>query len=229
MSRINDWCAGWASHLLGMLRIIAVFLFMEHGSMKLFGFPAPMGNISLFSLMGFAGTLEVFGGFLILIGLFTRPVAFLLSGEMAFAYFMAHAPHGFWPVLNHGEAAAFRWGNKQALPRSRLTRISPDAVRPLTCKPGSSPPKVLRLVQALPVKGPRGGVPERDRSKDAGRSAPRVGWNSKCENHCPSRPNPQGRVRACHCRCGVEGPAQRHKLCRHHAGQDSPLRDFRRP
>ena len=75
--------------------------------MKLFGFPAPMGDIHLFSLMGLAGVLEAFGGLLVLMGLFTRAVAFILSGEMAFAYFMAHAPHGFWPVLNHGEAAAF--------------------------------------------------------------------------------------------------------------------------
>jgi putative oxidoreductase len=106
MSKINAWSAGMAPYLLSLLRIITAFIFMEHGSMKLFGFPAPMGDISLFSLMGLAGTLEVFGGLLILIGLFTRPVAILLSGEMAFAYFMAHAPNGFWPVLNHGEPAA---------------------------------------------------------------------------------------------------------------------------
>lgn len=106
MTKISSWCAGWAPYLLSVLRIVTAFLFMEHGTMKLFGFPAPMGDIPLFSLMGVAGSLEVFGGFLILIGLFTRPVAFLLSGEMAFAYFMAHAPNGFWPVLNHGEPAA---------------------------------------------------------------------------------------------------------------------------
>lgn len=106
MSKINTWCAAWAPHLLSILRIISAFLFMEHGSMKLFGFPAPMGDIPLFSLMGLAGTLELVGGFLLLIGLFTRPTAFILSGEMAFAYFMAHAPQGFWPALNHGEPAA---------------------------------------------------------------------------------------------------------------------------
>ena len=105
MSKITDWCAGWAPYLLSVLRIITGFLFMEHGTMKLFGFPAPMGDIPLLSLMGLAGTLEVVGGFLILVGLFTQPVAFILSGEMAFAYFMAHAPQGFWPVLNHGEPA----------------------------------------------------------------------------------------------------------------------------
>jgi putative oxidoreductase len=92
--------------MLSILRIITAFLFMEHGAMKLFEFPAPMPmEIQLFSLLGLAGVLELVGGLFILIGLFTRPVAFLLSGEMAFAYFMAHAPHGFWPVLNHGEAA----------------------------------------------------------------------------------------------------------------------------
>lgn len=105
MSKPSDWFAGWSPHLLSVLRVITAFLFMEHGGMKLFGFPAPMGDISLFSLIGLAGVLEVFGGFLILIGLFTRAVAFILSGEMAFAYFMAHAPQGFWPVLNHGEPA----------------------------------------------------------------------------------------------------------------------------
>ena len=105
MPPINAWCAGLAPYLLSLLRIIVAFLFMEHGTMKLFGFPAPMGDVQLFSLIGLAGILEVFGGLLVLIGLFTRPVAFILSGEMAFAYFMAHAPRGFWPVLNHGEAA----------------------------------------------------------------------------------------------------------------------------
>jgi len=106
MPTINVWFAGLAPYLLSALRIITAFIFMQHGTMKLFGFPAPMGDISLFSLMGVAGSLEVFGGLLILIGLFTRPVAFILSGEMAFAYFMAHFPQGFWPVLNHGEPAA---------------------------------------------------------------------------------------------------------------------------
>ena len=105
MSKMATWCANWAPYLLSILRIITAFLFMQHGSMKLLGFPQPMGDIPLFSLMGLAGSLELVGGFLILIGLFTRPVAFILSGEMAFAYFMAHAPNSFWPALNHGEPA----------------------------------------------------------------------------------------------------------------------------
>jgi putative oxidoreductase len=97
----------YAPYALAALRIIAALLFIEHGTMKLFGFPAgehPM-SIALFSLMGLAGMLETFGGLLILIGLFTRAAAFLLAGEMAVAYFTAHAPHGFFPILNHGEAA----------------------------------------------------------------------------------------------------------------------------
>lgn len=106
MSTIGKWSETWAPRILSVLRIITAFLFMQHGGMKLFGFPAPMGSgIPLFSLIGLAGVLEVFGGFMIMIGFFTRPIAFILSGEMAFAYFMAHAPGGFWPVLNHGEAA----------------------------------------------------------------------------------------------------------------------------
>lgn len=105
MSKITAWCAGWTPYLLSLLRIVTGFLFMEHGGMKLLGFPAPMGDIPLLSLMGLAGILELVGGFLILIGLFTRVTGFILSGEMAFAYFIAHAPQGFWPVLNHGEPA----------------------------------------------------------------------------------------------------------------------------
>ena len=93
--------------LLSLLRIVTGFLFMQHGAQKIFGFPAPQhSEFDLFSLMGVAGTLELFGGFLIVIGLFTRPTAFILSGQMAFAYFIAHAPHAFWPILNNGELAA---------------------------------------------------------------------------------------------------------------------------
>ena len=80
-------------------------LFIEHGTQKLFGFPATEFQPPLFSLFGIAGILEVVGGLAILVGLFTRPVAFVLSGLMAVAYFMAHAPSSFFPVLNGGDAA----------------------------------------------------------------------------------------------------------------------------
>jgi putative oxidoreductase len=96
----------WAPHLLSVLRIVAAFLFMAHGMQKWLGFPAPFPMpITLFSLLGIAGLLELAGGALLVVGLFTRPVAFILSGEMAVAYFMAHAPKSFWPTLNGGEAA----------------------------------------------------------------------------------------------------------------------------
>jgi putative oxidoreductase len=99
----------WAPRLLSILRIVAAFLFIAHGTQKLFAFPIdePRDPEPLLSMMGVAGVLEVFGGLLLLLGLFTRPVAFVLAGEMAIAYFMVHAPQGFWPILNRGEPAAF--------------------------------------------------------------------------------------------------------------------------
>lgn len=92
---------------LSVLRIIVGFLYMEHGTSKLFHYPASFGHVHLFSLIGLAGVLETFGGALVLLGLFTRPAAFILSGEMAFAYFMVFAPKNFWPLVNHGEPAVF--------------------------------------------------------------------------------------------------------------------------
>ncbi|PDS77525.1 DoxX family protein [Rhizobium sp. L43] len=90
---------------LAALRIITALLFIEHGTMKLFGFPASQMSGSLPPLMLFAALLELIGGILILVGLLTRPVAFLLAGEMAVAYFMAHAPNSFFPAVNQGDAA----------------------------------------------------------------------------------------------------------------------------
>jgi putative oxidoreductase len=96
----------WAPRLLSILRIVAALIFMEHGTQKLLGFPASANpGPALFSLSGLAGTLEMVGGALLVLGLFTRPVAFILSGEMAFAYFMSHAPRNFFPILNGGDAA----------------------------------------------------------------------------------------------------------------------------
>ncbi len=97
----------WAPHLQSVLRIVVAFLFATHGVQKLFGVPStgPRAPVPLLSLVGTAGVLETFGGSLLLIGLLTRPVAFLVAGEMAVAYFMRHAPRGFWPILNQGEPA----------------------------------------------------------------------------------------------------------------------------
>ena len=90
-----------------MLRIVAALLFIEHGTQKLFGFPASggEGGGGMGGLMLVAGVLEAFGGLLLLVGFLTRPVAFLLSGMMAVAYWMAHAPQNFFPINNGGDAA----------------------------------------------------------------------------------------------------------------------------
>ncbi|MEB2843376.1 DoxX family protein [Endobacterium cereale] len=100
-----DSLGAYRPQALAVLRIIAALLFIEHGTMKLFGFPAAMGEGALPPLMLIAALLEVVGGALLVIGLFTRPVAFILAGQMAVAYFMAHASKGFWPALNGGEPA----------------------------------------------------------------------------------------------------------------------------
>jgi putative oxidoreductase len=94
------------STLHAALRIVAGFLFFQHGLPKLFGGFGSQGPAELFSQMGLAGILEVFGGAAIALGLFTSPIAFLTSGEMAVAYFQAHLPRGFWPIANGGELAA---------------------------------------------------------------------------------------------------------------------------
>src|SRR5262252_5587274 len=97
----------WSPRLLSVLRIMTALLLLQHGTAKFFGFPhvAAFDNLQFVSLLGAAGVLEVVGGVLMLIGLFTRPVAFILSGFMAVAYFLAHAPQGFYPLLNQGELA----------------------------------------------------------------------------------------------------------------------------
>lgn len=95
---------------LALLRVMAALMLMQHGVQKLFGWLVPPDRpaqpLELLSQRGLAGVLEVAGGVLLAVGLFTRPVAFILSGLMAFAYFLAHAPDGFWPILNRGELAA---------------------------------------------------------------------------------------------------------------------------
>jgi putative oxidoreductase len=97
----------FSPYALAVLRIVAGLIFMAHGVQKLFGFPQPPqgGLPPAFSLFWIGGILEFGGGLLVLLGLFTRPVAFLLSGEMAVAYWMVHAPQHFVPALNGGDAA----------------------------------------------------------------------------------------------------------------------------
>ncbi len=105
---VQNAIARWQPRLLSILRIMTALLLLQHGTAKLIGFPhvAMFDGLKLFSLLGVAGILELFGGLLLLLGLFTRPVAFILSGEMAAAYFIAHAQKSFFPILNGGELAA---------------------------------------------------------------------------------------------------------------------------
>jgi putative oxidoreductase len=98
ISRASPW-------MLAVLRIVVALIFMEHGTAKILGFPPMTSSSVVGSLSWWGGILEMTGGFLLVLGLFTRPVAFLLSGEMAVAYWMAHAPRGVFPVLNGGDAA----------------------------------------------------------------------------------------------------------------------------
>lgn len=95
----------WAPRVLSILRIVTALLFLAHGTQKLLGFPASDGAPGFLSLPWIAGFLEIFGGAALVLGLFTRPVAFVLSGLMAFAYWLAHAPQSPFPVLNGGDAA----------------------------------------------------------------------------------------------------------------------------
>ena len=97
----------FAPTLLSVLRIMTGLLFLSHGVAKYFGYPHfdMFDNLQVFSVIGVAGILELVGGALIVLGLFTRPAAFILSGEMAFAYFLGHAPRGFHPLVNQGESA----------------------------------------------------------------------------------------------------------------------------
>jgi putative oxidoreductase len=107
MSQDANFFATWSPRVLSILRIVVGALYLQHGTAKFLQFPhvAAFDNVQLMSLGGWGGMMELVGGFLLLIGLFTRPVAFLLSGEMAVAYFIAHAPSATLPILNDGELA----------------------------------------------------------------------------------------------------------------------------
>ena len=106
---VRKWSA-WGPQLRSVLRIVAALMFIQVGAMKIFAFPTGIppngGTAPLLSQLWIGGVLEVFGGGLLLLGLFTRPVAFVLAGEMAVAYFQFHFPTSFWPTINGGMAAA---------------------------------------------------------------------------------------------------------------------------
>jgi len=135
------YASSWADRVLSVLRIVTAFAFMLHGAAKILHFPhqPQYDALQVFSLIGVAGLLELVGGFLLLIGLFTKPVAFILSGEMAFAYFMSHAPRAALPLLNNGDAAvlycfvflylAFAGGGPWSIDALRGGRSLPPASR----------------------------------------------------------------------------------------------------
>ncbi|WP_298669701.1 DoxX family protein [uncultured Sphingomonas sp.] len=104
---MEQMLAAWRPRMLSVLRIMAALLFMEHGLMKLFAFPLPQPGVPepLPTILYAAAIIEIAGGALIALGLFTRPAAFICAGEMAIGYFTAHASHGFWPAANGGDAA----------------------------------------------------------------------------------------------------------------------------
>ena len=102
---VEDRVSRLAPYVLSLVRIVLALLFLEHGSAKLLGFPANGPLRELFTLSWFSGAIELVGGALLAAGLFSRSAAFIMSGEMAVGYFMSHAPHSFFPLLNRGDAA----------------------------------------------------------------------------------------------------------------------------
>ena len=105
MSDLIKLQSEWEPRVLSILRIVVGLLFMEHGLAKLIGFPTAALHPAMFQLLWFAGVIEAFGGLLLAVGLFTSPVAFIMSGEMAVAYFYSHAARNFFPLINGGDAA----------------------------------------------------------------------------------------------------------------------------
>lgn len=102
---IDQTLSAASPHVRSIVRIVVALLFFEHGLSRLFGWPSALPTPAVLTLYWFAGAIELCGGLLFGLGLFTRPVALLMSGEMAFAYFLSHAPRNFFPILNGGDGA----------------------------------------------------------------------------------------------------------------------------
>jgi putative oxidoreductase len=137
--------SSWGPQFQCVLRIVAAIIFILSGTSKLFAFPSGIppnnGTVALMSQLGIGAMMELFGGALLLVGLYTRPVAFLLSGEMAVAYFQFHVPQGFWPTMNGGVAAVlfcFIWlyfsaagAGPWSIDALRLQQYSSKGLKPL--------------------------------------------------------------------------------------------------
>jgi putative oxidoreductase len=104
-SRVPSTVSSFSPQIRSIVRIVVALLFLEHGLSRLFGWPSALPPPPAFTLYWFAGAIELVGSLLLAVGLFTRPAALIMSGEMAAAYFISHAPHGFFPILNRGDAA----------------------------------------------------------------------------------------------------------------------------
>ena len=138
----------WRPYILSILRIVVGLLFLQHGLSKVFNFPAPSPVAALSGLLILAAFLETVGAFLFLIGAYTRIVAFILSGEMAFAYFMAHAPRSFYPIVSAGELAVlfcfiflyfvFAGGGPLSVDRAMLKQAEPSALQAPLLKTAAS-------------------------------------------------------------------------------------------
>ena len=146
MTAVTSRWISLGPYLKSALRIVAAFMFLQAGTMKWFGWPAPMpgGTPALLTQVGIGGLLEVIGGALLLIGLFTRPVAFILAGEMAVAYFQFHQPQGLWPIVNQGQPAVlfcFIW---LYLSSAGAGPLSLDALRKPHPRHVETRPNILR-------------------------------------------------------------------------------------
>jgi putative oxidoreductase len=164
---MNGRRIGWTEEVtLTLLRVVAGFLFWQHGVQKLFGVLGRPEPVEFFTLYGLAGVLETVGGALLVLGLFTRPVAFILSGQMAWAYFQVHAPEAFWPIMNTGNTAALysflflylaaRGGggfSVDGLLRSlkgrkdRKTAAAPERPAPASERPARAPEEIPELTE----------------------------------------------------------------------------------
>jgi putative oxidoreductase len=197
---VADWNSlrlTWEPRLLSILRIMTGLLFLQFGLNKLFNFPPTQNHVpyDLFTLVpGLAGLLETFGGILIVFGLFTRPVAFILSGEMAFAYFMAHAPRGFFPAQNAGTAAILfcfiflylwlagggEWSLDRLLAKEPAAREMPYAETHFVGEPwavrrvsAAAPENRAALRVETAISGPPAGSGDRAAGRDRGGQPPR--------------------------------------------------------